>query len=180
MELRDLVALVTTAIAAIAALVAFQQYRLAVRWKHAEFVANEMKEFDANPAVRNAKIMLDYDHVRIRLAPSTSESDTAMVVDYSILATALTHHSRIGRSFSPEEFQLRETFDTFFDYLDRFGGYVKAGLAQRSDFEIYLHYWLDLFRECSHNNSPEFWKHLEEYIHLYGYTGVETLLANRS
>ena len=53
----------------IAFLAGLTQYRRAQRWKRAEFVAGEMKEFKADPWVRNALLLLDWNERAIDLFP---------------------------------------------------------------------------------------------------------------
>ena len=41
--------------------IGLMQYREAQRWKVAEFVANEFKEFEADPVVSNALTLIDWN-----------------------------------------------------------------------------------------------------------------------
>jgi hypothetical protein len=43
------------------------QYRRAQRWKRAEFLANEMKEFFATPRVQKALLLIDWGRRRVQL-----------------------------------------------------------------------------------------------------------------
>lgn len=53
---------------AIAALVfALMQYRRSEQWKRAEFIANEIKDFEADAVVQNALLMIDWGKRRINL-----------------------------------------------------------------------------------------------------------------
>ncbi|HEY6331626.1 MAG TPA: hypothetical protein VI756_20035 [Blastocatellia bacterium] len=43
------------------------QYRKSERWKRAEFVAKEIKEFESDPLVQNAMLMIDWGVRRINV-----------------------------------------------------------------------------------------------------------------
>ena len=95
------------------------QYLRAQRWKRAEFVANEMKEFKADPMVRNALLLLDWNERAVELCPHEANPDKRCVrVEDRVIALALVPH--VTRSdFSPVEIALRDVFDRFFDRLER-------------------------------------------------------------
>lgn len=43
------------------------QYRKSARWKRMEFIANEIKEFEADPIIQNALMMIDWGRRKINL-----------------------------------------------------------------------------------------------------------------
>jgi hypothetical protein len=53
----------------------FIQYRRAERWKRGEFIANAIKEFESNPTVRVALLLIDYGRRRINIFQIDSLSD---------------------------------------------------------------------------------------------------------
>jgi hypothetical protein len=152
------------------------QYRHAQRWKRAEFVANEMKEFKAEPRVRNALLLLDWNERAVELFPHETDPEKRSVrIEDRTIKDALVPH--IARSvFSPVEIALRDTFDRFFDRLERFEYFLEAGLVRSKEFAPYLMYWLDILgNEKSGRKPPEVVWAIWVYIDFY-YSGVTSLL----
>jgi hypothetical protein len=160
----------------IAFLAGLMQYRKAQRWKRAEFVAGAIKEFKADPMVRNVLLMLDWNERAIDLFPHDPDPNKRSIrIEDSAIAAALVPH--LTRSnFSPVESALRDTFDRFFDHLERFEYFLEAGLVSVREFAPYLRYWLDILgNENSGRKSPEFVRALWVYLDFY-YSGVISLL----
>jgi hypothetical protein len=152
------------------------QYRRAQRWKRAEFVANEMKEFKADPMVRNALLLLDWNERAVELCPHEANADKRCVrVEDRAIALALVPH--VTRSdFTPVEIALRDVFDRFFDRLERFEYFLEAGLVSSEEFAPYLRYWLEILgNENSGRKSPEVVRAIWVYVDFY-YSGVASLL----
>lgn len=79
MHLDDYLKILALLGASIAFCVGLFQYRKAQRWKRAEFLANEMKDFLANPRVEKALLLIDWTWRTIHLredcpAPQTTHS----------------------------------------------------------------------------------------------------------
>jgi hypothetical protein len=161
----------------IAFLVGLLQYRHAQRWKRAEFVANEIKEFKADPSIHNALLMLDWNERAIELFPrEVDPTKRSILVDDESLALALVPHT-IRCDFTPLEIALRDTFDRLFDRLERFEYFLQAGLVTREEFEPYLIYWLDLLgNENNGRKAPVVVRAIWRYVEFY-YAGVTNLLG---
>jgi hypothetical protein len=160
----------------IAFLVGLIQYRHAQRWRRAEFVANEMKEFKADPMVHNALLLLDWNERAVELFPSEADPNrhSICIKDQAIAAALVPHVARCD--FTPVEIALRDNFDRFFDRLERFEYFLEAGLVTCKQFAPYLSYWLDILgNENSGRKSPEVVRALWVYIDFY-YSGVTSLL----
>jgi hypothetical protein len=152
------------------------QYRHAQRWKRAEFVANEMKEFKADGMVRNALLLLDWNERAVELFPHEAdvEKRSVRVEDRAIAGALVPHVTRCD--FSPVEIALRDTFDRFFDRLERFEYFLQAGLVSSRQFAPYLAYWMDILgNEHSGRKSPEVVRAIWGYVDFY-YSGVASLL----
>jgi hypothetical protein len=157
-------------------LAGLMQYRQAQRWKRAELVANEMKEFKADPMVRNALLLLDWNERSVDLFPHEAEPHkrSVRIEDRAIAAALVPHITRCD--FSPVEIALRDAFDHFFDRLERCEYFLEAGLVSRQEFAPYLTYWLDILgNEKSGRKPPEVVRALWVYIDFY-YAGVTSLL----
>src|ERR1041385_5454237 len=69
------------------------QYRRAQRWKRAEFVANEMKDFKADSMVRNALLLLDWNERAVLLFPDEADPEKRSVrIEDRAIAEALVPH----------------------------------------------------------------------------------------
>jgi|GEM_PF-1758574 len=57
------------------------QYRKSARWKRMEFTANEIKEFEADPVVQNALMMIDWGRrkINLNLVSNPTEEDFKIV-----------------------------------------------------------------------------------------------------
>lgn len=120
------------------------QYMKSQRWKRAEFVANEVKEFNALPEVRNAKLMLDYTERYVDLFPEKEKADERRVdVTEAMVVSALKPHGK-QTEFKQAEARIRDTFDEFFGRLERFENFIAAGLVTKEECAPYIAYWIDI------------------------------------
>jgi len=143
------------------------QYGRAQRWKKAEFVAAQIKDFEANVLVRRAMKMLDF-------------RDSHFVVDgraihfnSDILARALPYESMVPES-PPDEAEIRLAFCDFFDGLERLHHFVEAELITADHLKPYLPYWFRRFT-TTHCKPQEFVDSIWTFIDGYEYTGVRAL-----
>lgn len=166
--------------AAIAFIVGLLQYRKAQRWKRAEWVAEEMKEFFGDPRVRAALCMIDWGARRVELYPDRKTvKERFVVVTDDRLAEALEDHERRPNGFTEDEATMRDVFDHFLDRLERIQSFVEARLVEISDVAPYLHYWaVDIMGAQSNDPSVDRLVQLRNYIRRYRYAGVDTLLRN--
>ena len=148
------------------------QYYKAQRWKVLEFVAREVKEFEQQPAVANAMLMLDYEGMDIELFPNAEKTkDRYIAVDEDLIVKALV--VRQDRGFTDVEVAIRDTFDEFFGYLERFDQYIVSGLVRYKDFHPYLRYWLGILAEGrSGLKSPQLVTAVGEFLSAFEYRGV--------
>ena len=155
-------------------IIGFKRYKKDQDWKKKEFVAKEIDNFDKNPFVKNAKLMLDWGKRDIELYPDNPEySKRFASIGRSDLAKALIPHKNIGRKFNNDETAIRDTFDCFLEHLTRFEHFNESGLVGEAEFYPYLRYWIDLIG----NKLPDLPRSsLYYFIHDYGYTEIETFL----
>jgi len=183
LDAREWVALATATAAFIAFLAGLKQYRHTQRWKRAEFVAKEIKEFKSDPAIHNALLMMDWNERYIDLFPQETESAKryALVTD-TLLAHALAplpdkSAARLHEEYKNEEIAIRAAFDRLFDALERFEYFIQSGLVSRREFDPYLRYWIDLLGDRAWTRKPpEVLDNLRAYIDSYSYSGVQKLL----
>jgi len=168
------------------------QYRRSERWKRAEFVAKEVKEFESDPVVRNALLMIDWGVRKINLNFVPNEKfDNYIEVTREMQRKALMPHpyktiddSDVScddpegpvRGFTSVEALIRDAYDTLLDHLERFGNFVRSGLVSKEEFEPYLIYWLQSMTANEGSKDDRAWRlALLTYISFYRYSGVKHL-----
>ena len=183
MELRDWIGLGTIVAALVAFMAGLVQYRRAQRWKRAEFVAKEVKDFKSDPAVHNALLILDWNEHYVELFPTHEDrSKRSVLVNDELLGRALAPlpdkaAARLHEEFKAEEIAIRAAFDQLFDALERFEYFIQAGLVSRKEFDPYLVYWVEILGDRrGKRKPPAVLANLWAYIDSYYYTGVQKLM----
>jgi len=174
------------------------QYRRAEKWRRAEFVAKEIKEFESSPGVRNVMSMIDWTKRRINLSQDPSLAAAGWPeIDRAILWRALLPHPIKGGDpawldtaatttlvdgenerarFSSQEAAIRDTFDGFLDYLERFGNFIASSLVTSKEFKAYLGYWIDDLATDQGDSDDAKWRCVVlTYVHFYKFSGVQLL-----
>lgn len=156
-----------------------EQYRKEQKWKKAEFVAKEMKEFKSDPVVKKVMLMLDWNQRNIQLSDGSDNVETIFSID-SELCKALQSKTYLNEKggFTHCQSLIRDHFDVFFDYLERFEVFIEVRLVTEEDFRPYLNYWLNLIgNRDSGRKSQDFYTILWEYIDFFGYEKVQKLMS---
>ncbi|MHB8522847.1 MAG: hypothetical protein ACYDH9_19095 [Limisphaerales bacterium] len=188
---------------ALALVFGYIQYRKADRWKRAEFLAREMKEFFDDLDIRNVLLMIDWAPRRINLFLKEDE-DTKNYpkVTRELQVSALVPHTlRVsdggsdpqadqdqeseiaaldGRksTFSMEEARIRDSYDRFLDHLERFASYLQSGLVSKRELDPYLRYWIKDIAAHTDNADDAAWTcALLAYIEFYDFTKVQQLFS---
>ena len=184
-----------------ALLFAFRQYRRSEQWKKSEFVAKEIKEFESDPIVRNALLMIDWGsrQVNLFLRPDPS-NDVLVEITRETQWKALLPHSlkpdcnadqaspasdaetegekNLKGQFTPVEARIRDTYDIFLDRLERFANFIISELVDANEFKPYLNYWIDSITANNNRQDDVAWQcTLLTYIHYYNYPGVKFLFG---
>jgi hypothetical protein len=196
MELAKLLVSILGFGGAISALIfGIRQYGRAEQWKRGEFVAKEIKEFESDPVVRNAFLMIDWGKrkVNLFLVQNPTDADYIIVTREdqwrALLPHPLKHEYPSGPTstkqpsvnltsemkFTLEEAKIRDTYDTFFGYLERFANFVKSGLVEADEFRPYIGYWLDSITVSDSSEDHNWRCVLLTYINYYKYDGVKFL-----
>lgn len=177
-----------------------RQYKRAEQWKRGEFIAKEMKDFESSPVIRNAMLLIDWGERRVNLflAPNPAPADyvkitredqwkalvpPALKPEYLSSARHATEETsardELKRKFTPAEARIRDTYDAFLDYLERFANFIESGLVNPKEFRPYLIYWIDLIANVEnieeYEGDAEWRCTLLTYINFYRYAGVKAL-----
>jgi hypothetical protein len=138
------------------------------RWKLAEFLANEMKEFFASAGVQKAMLLIDWGKRRIRLLENVPDDQAISVVTRPMQVRGLRPHVLVTANesdsdtmvvkdgadsdrFTQPEAAIRDCYDAFLDGLERFGSYTKTGLTDVASLRPYIGYWID---DLSNQQAP--------------------------
>jgi len=155
-----------------------RRYKKDQVWKCNEFVAKEIKEFTNDRTVKVVMSILDWGNRYVELFPDRPNYDDRFVrVDRSILKMALQYHKFRDPDpekirFTKTEVGIRDYFDHFFSYFERFDQFVVAGLITIKELEPYLKYWIDVISQDLEEDVRDFMYH---YINIYGYSGMQRL-----
>src|SRR5437763_11927774 len=82
--------------------------------------------------------------------------------------------------FTASEARLRDTYDTFLGYLERFANYVRSELVTAEEFKPYLIYWIDsiaIVEDADYEGDAEWRCSLLTFINYYKYSGVKLLFS---
>jgi hypothetical protein len=160
------------------------------KWKRAEFLANEMKEFFATPRVQKALILIDWGYRRIDLIENAPPGKGSVVVTRAMQASGLRPHilltpngsdiemavddeSEHKTSFTHAEAAIRDAYDALLDGFERLASYVKTGLVEVASLRPYIGYWVDDIASPTDNSEDAAWcAALLTYISFYRYDGV--------
>lgn len=186
---------------AIAAFVfALVQYRRTEQWRRTEFIAKEIKDFEADPAIQNALLMIDWGTrtINLYLIPHPS-SDDYVKITREVQWKALLPHTlkkehpeykasvssadeargkaQHAKTFTTKEARIRDTYDAFLTRLDRFANFIKSGLISSDELEPFIRYWVEAITKNEDPKEDAAWRcALLTYINFYDYAGVKHLL----
>ena len=171
MNLDNIVKFTTLGIGTLGLYKALIEYARAQKWKKAEFLAKEVKEFFADENVKRALIMLDWNIIDINLFNGEIEGKSKFPFVDDMLESALKHHNEA--LFSEEETVIRKTFDDFLFKLGMFQNYIDSKLISKKDIEPYLIYWIDLICNLTlERKEGKCLKQLWKFINYYDYKPV--------
>lgn len=160
--------------------VGIERYRKEQVWKRREFIANEMKDFTSDPVAKTAMQLIDWGDRYVELFPGMDNyKDRLVRVDRVMLRGALLHHDLRkkdgeGPRFTPEEAMIRDTFDHFLSYFERFNSFVEANLVSPEELKPYLHYWVKAISKDMDDPTRNVVHH---YINSYGFRGTQSLFG---
>ena len=174
-----------------AALIAWRTFLRTERWKRAEFIAGEMKQFFDNPLVQRALWMIDWGTRSIPLLDEHAENRGRVMVTRPMQIHALLPHPLVSPGegsdqaeaqgsptsrFTPEEVAIRDCYDALLDRLERFADYVRTELISVGELRPYLEYWIKDIHAPTEDAEDAAWAAvLLTYIEFYGFSGVQTL-----
>lgn len=182
-HLKDIFAVLSSLAAFIGLGFGLFQYYKAQIWKRAEFVAEQIKEFEEDPDVKNVMLALDWNERKIKFSDEyTIDKVTEKLLCICLVSGDLSTQknelmAQKGEAeFSEEESAIRDAFCRFLDYLERFDHFIEAKLITKEELTPYLRYWLNLVgNDNGQIKTSTFYQYLWNFIDYYGYSGVQRL-----
>lgn len=158
-------------------LIGLCQYRKTQKWKRREFIAAQMKEFEADRKIQLAMTMLDWNERKLYFPSEAGDKPIALKIDEAILCSALLPHE--WTSYSEDEAKIRDCFDHFLDMLVRLWNFVEAGLISVDELRPYMDYWIELVSGQKPDwHTPEFFALLLNHIQKYGFLRAAKLIRS--
>jgi hypothetical protein len=162
--------------AAIAFLIGLKQYIIAQKWKRGEFVASQIKDFEADPKIQAALTMLDWTDRPVLLLSNKTGVTSPEIVHEHTLQLALLPHSPVD-GFSDTQASIRDCFDRMLDTLVRLETFVTSDLISANELYPYIEYWVKLIAgKPKQQHQPEFYVILHHYMAQYGFLGAQKLI----
>ncbi|HST50982.1 MAG TPA: hypothetical protein VLJ61_03145 [Pyrinomonadaceae bacterium] len=125
------------------------QYDQGQQWKREEFLASTMHDFNDSLKIQNARQMLDSLKLYqkggrpIKLYPDQKEfNDQYINVSGQTIRSALSTDD--SKSFNLDEIAIRDCFDVFLSFLERFDHYIESGLVTKEAVFTYINYWIEM------------------------------------
>jgi len=179
-----LVSAIAVALALSGAVVGWRTFLRSERWKEAEFLAREMKDFFGDERVRRALLMLDWGLRPIQLLGDNTAERGLVVVDRMMQVRALRPHVLLVRGsdeigtgrFTAQEAAIRDHYDALLDGLERFGNFLTTKLVRVETMTPYIGYWVEDIHSEAENAADAAWTaSLMTYIDFYRFRGVQYL-----
>ncbi len=158
--------------------IGFSRYKKDQIWRRSEFVAKEIKDFTSDKMVLNTMFMLDWGERKIELFPDKPNYDDRFAkVNRTILQSALIFHKLRTRNpgedrFTPVEVAIRDNFDHFLSYFERFEQFIVARLITAEEIQPYIDYWIITIADELEENTKEV---LYNFINEYKFRGTQNL-----
>jgi hypothetical protein len=158
------------------------QYRASENWKRSEFVAAQIKEFNADKINRSVLLMMDYDPARVELFPEkTKVGDRYVDVEFRTLINAINKE----KGTSEVEFQIRIYFEHLLTALSRFNYFLDSGAIEPKELCADFSYPVELMtgtaREMKLQNTgvdiAPFSKAVHDYLARWQYSDITNFLG---
>jgi hypothetical protein len=165
-------------------------------WKRAEFVASEFKEFYGDPVIIKVLRMIDYYDRRYdigmkddddkpcltRIVHSKSAELKLRERDSSEKHSLVSIEAALGPSdeYTDEETTIRDYFDMFLYYIERFESFLKAGgLITEEEIFPYLRYTIRIFRGKLAHVDPAMLEAFRAYLREFHFEDAKCFFYKR-
>jgi hypothetical protein len=150
------------------------QYARAQGVERAKFALSAIEQFEADPIVRNATLMLDWDGRQLGLTPGSGEEPRPVRVTHEMVAAALRTDNLM---FTRDEMAIRDTFDHLFLQLGRFEHLIRSRLITSYNVRPYLAYWCHILAGTKIGQLTEYSAAFRSYMSSYGFDDAAKFVA---
>jgi hypothetical protein len=159
-------------------------------WKRSEFIAGEVKEFYRDPTVARVLQMIDYSDRRYDIGVKDKDGNALLTrVTHSEMAAlelreepswvAIEAALRTSGRYTDEEATIRDFFDTFLYYIERFERFLKLGLISEDEIFPYLRYFIRIFRGELTHVDPRMLNSFRMYLRDFHFEDAEAFFYSR-
>jgi hypothetical protein len=176
-EWQNLIAAISALVALFILVLGYRQYKSTERWKRAEFVSAQIKEFNADKINRAILLMMDYHPASVDLHPDKKLEERSVEVELDMLVKAI----RDEDDLSDDEFQIEIFFEHFLRSLQRLNFLITAKAIDPKELQADFYYPIGLMWgyswEIKHKHTEidmrPFSNAVKEYLVRWRYPGVE-------
>jgi hypothetical protein len=177
---ENLIRLLTLVGALVAFVLGLREYREDQRWKRLALFTDQLQAFEAEPAVDNALVMLDYrdPHVCVAEDAVPDPARRCMQVTDSLMVAALSGILE-GRILSDHEHQVVYALDRLLTALDRIDYLHSQGFLSVEVQHPTVAYWIALIGDRrATTRPPAVHRKLCDYVREMKYVGALRLVAH--
>jgi hypothetical protein len=173
--LASIFSVVGTVVAVIIFFSGVRQYKKAENWKKTEFLAKLYSEFSNDPPSLHAFWMIDGDDRTIFF--EEGDAYVAYPVNLQSISNALRRY--VPRTeFSALDLHIRDSFDSFFVYIEQFDRAIENGLVDKDEVIPYFTYWIGRLNSPDEDADEEKLRiKVLDYIDAIGYVHVQRFLT---
>jgi len=142
------------------------------RWKKSELALRTIDAMQSDPLSKRAFSLIDWSNQDFDLP-----SGEKVRIQWTDVQKALRVETPSALEFPPSECFIRDSFDGFFDHVERIVHLVNIGLIKAEDVRVPLRYWA---KRILHAEQTGLSKPCQEYMNHYGYEQGFQLLKTLS
>ncbi|HEX8905755.1 MAG TPA: hypothetical protein VF771_12975 [Longimicrobiaceae bacterium] len=167
-----------TLVAGLAAFgIGLNEYRQEQRWKRLEYFTQLLQSVEAEPEVRRALTMLEYNQPRVCAPDDAAGAARCFVATDSLLVSALDG-SMQNRPLTSDEHQVIYSLDRLLTALDRLEYLQSQGFVDEEVRHPTAAYWISLIGDRRNRAKPAAVRaKLCEYVRFFEYAGTLRLIA---
>jgi len=158
-------------------MIGLNEYRQEQRWKRLEYFTALLGSFEAEPEVRGALQMLEYNQPRVCIPEQGAEGARCFVVSDTLLIASLdgSIHNRV---LTPEEQQVVYSLDRFLTTLERIDYLQTQGFVAEEARHPTVAYWISLIGDRRNQAKPPAVRaKLCEFVRFFEYEGTLRLVT---
>ncbi|HEX8831639.1 MAG TPA: hypothetical protein VF705_10755 [Longimicrobium sp.] len=157
--------------------IGLHEYRQDQRWKRLEYFTQLLQSVEAEPEVRAALVMIEYNQPRACPHDPAADAPRCFVATDSLLIAALDGAMH-NRALTPDEHQVIYSIDRLLTALDRLEYLQAQGIVDEEVRHPTISYWIALIGDRRNQAKPPAVRaKLCEYVRYFEYAGTLRLIA---